>query len=204
LATREKILEVAETRFAREGFAGAHLQAIAAEVGVQKTALYYYFPSKAALYGAVLERMLESFDRTIEGAVGRDLPPADRLARLLDDLNDLLAERPSYSKILIRIFVDRAEVDRTRTGPVIERIVGGLLRFYREGVDAGAFRRLSSRHFFQSLLGLVVFHYATRELSAAVLGVDSIFTRGAVAWRRDEVRRLVEHGVLKAPEGEEP
>lgn len=202
--TRDKILEVAETRFAREGFAGAHLQAIAAEVGVQKTALYYYYPSKAALYGAVLERMLESFDRTIAGALERDLPPAGRLASLLDDVNDLLAERPSYSQILIRIFVDRPEFDRTRTAPLIEGIVGALLRFYREGVDAGAFRRLSARHFFQSLLGLVVFHYATRELSAAVLGVDSIFTRNAVAWRRDEVRRLVEHGVLKAPEDAEP
>jgi AcrR family transcriptional regulator len=41
--TRTKILEVAESEFAAEGYAGAHLQKIAEQVGVRKTALYYYF-----------------------------------------------------------------------------------------------------------------------------------------------------------------
>ena len=41
--TREKMLEVAEARFARRGYDGAHLERIAREVGVRKTALYYYF-----------------------------------------------------------------------------------------------------------------------------------------------------------------
>ena len=107
--TREKILEAAETQFARNGYAGAHLQSIAVEVGVQKTALYYYFPSKAALYIAVLSRMLESFERTATAAINRDESFRDRLGRLLDDLNDLLAERMNYSQILIRIYVDRTE-----------------------------------------------------------------------------------------------
>ena len=35
LDTRNKILEVAEGEFAREGYAGAHLQRIAEQVGVQ-------------------------------------------------------------------------------------------------------------------------------------------------------------------------
>jgi hypothetical protein len=44
-----------------------------------------------------------------------------------------------------------------------------------------------------------VFHYATGEFGAQVLGVDDIFTQNAVAWRRDEVRRLISRGVLRHP-----
>ena len=67
--TREKMLEVAETRFAQKGYDGAHLESIARDVGVRKTALYYYFESKEALYVAVLERMLTEFDRTVSGVI---------------------------------------------------------------------------------------------------------------------------------------
>jgi TetR/AcrR family transcriptional regulator len=196
-ATRHKILDVAEQEFARNGFAGAHLQHIAEQVGVQKTALYYYYRSKAALYEAVLVRMLEAFDQTVSKAIDAPESPASRLERLADALNDLLSERHNYSQILIRIFVDRVEVEGAALRPLIERVVGRLLAFYREGIDANVFAKLSSRNLFQSLLGLCVFHYATGEFGAQVLGVDDIFTETAVAWRREEVRRLVLRGVLR-------
>ena len=134
--TRNKILDVAEQEFARSGFAGAHLQHIAEQVGVQKTALYYYYPSKAALYEAVLVRMLEAFDQTVSKAIDGPESPASRLERLIDALNDLLSEQRNYSQILIRIFVDRVEIDGAALRPLIERVVGRLLAFYREGVDA--------------------------------------------------------------------
>jgi len=195
--TRHKILDVAEREFARNGFAGAHLQHIAQQVGVQKTALYYYYSSKAALYEAVLVRMLEAFDHTVSNAVSGPESPANRLEKLSDSLNDLLSEQRNYSQILIRIFVDRVRIDGEALRPLIERVVGRLLAFYREGIDANVFAKFSSRNLFQSLLGICVFHYATGEFGAQVLGVEDIFTQSAVAWRRAEVRRLLLRGVLR-------
>jgi len=196
--TRNKILEVSEREFALEGYAGAHLQSIAEQVGVQKTALYYYYPSKAALYTAVLVRMLEDFDRTVTEVLQRPGTPEERLERLIDGFNALLAEKRTYSKILIRVFVDRAQlVDTASILPPIQSVIGKILRFHQEGVEAGAFRRTSSRHFFQSLLGVSVFHYAASFFSANVLGVSDIFTSSAVRWRRDEMRKLLSFGVLK-------
>lgn len=195
--TRARILEVAEREFATEGFAGAHLQKIAEQVGVRKTALYYYFESKAALYTAVLEAMLETFDAALGEALAGDDAPEKRLERLVAGFHRMLAENPSYAQILIRIFVDRPGVDASRIIPIVERVIGRVFRFYREGVDAGAFRRLSSRHFFQHLLGMTVFHYATPFFSARVLGVEDVFAPDAVAWRSDEVLAVLQDGVLR-------
>jgi AcrR family transcriptional regulator len=201
--TREKMLEVAETRFAQKGYDGAHLESIASEVGVRKTALYYYFESKEALYIAVLERMLLAFERTIESVFESEGTPLEHARRLSDAINDLLAERPNYSQILVRIFVDRVPVDSSRIAPILERVVGSVFRFHQRGIEAGVFRRVSSRHFFTSVLGMAVFHYAGGSVSAAILDVDDIFTRSAVAWRRREFQRLLLPGVLTDPESAE-
>lgn len=196
--TRDKILAVAEREFAARGFDGAHLQCIASQVGVQKTALYYYFTSKSALYGAVLVRMLEAFDTRVREALEAADTPAGRMARLLDGINDLVAERPYYAKVLIRLFVDPPPVDAAQVIPLVERLVGRILRFYREGVDAGAFVDQSARHTFQSVVGAIVFHYASGRFGAAVLGVEDLFGARTVAWRREEARRLLLRATLRA------
>jgi len=197
--TRNKILEVAEREFATWGYSGAHLQAIAEQVGVQKTALYYYFASKAALYDAVLRHMLETLRDTVNRGLGTDGSSEERLERLLGTLNDLLAEHPNYSKILFRIFVDRSPFDFRAAEPLVQEIIGSILRFYREGVDRGEFRHVSSRHIFMSLVGAVFFHYASDGFAAAVLGVDDVFTHSVVAWRRKELHELLAHGMLATP-----
>ena len=197
--TRRKILEVAEREFARDGYAGAHLQRIAEQVGVQKTALYYYFPSKRDLYGAILAHMLERLDEALEETISQPGSLEERLAQVLDTVNDVLAEHRNYSQILIRIFVDRAPVPENLVFPLIARVVGRLLRFVKEGVDQGVFARYSERNLFQTLLGVIVFHYATDAFGAVVLDVDDIFTNDAVSWRREEVRRFVLRALLKNP-----
>lgn len=202
--TLEKILEVSEQEFAKDGYAGAHLQRIASRVGVQKTALYYYFPSKEALYEAVLARMLAVFERVVLGALEAPGSFEERLARLLDALNDVLAERPTYAQILMRIFVDRVPLKGKEVAPYIERLIATVLGFAKAGMDAGVFVRRSSRHLFQTVLGAAVFHYASGELGAAVLDVDDIFTRSAVAWRREETRRLALRAILVSPPEEPP
>lgn len=196
--TRIKILEVAEREFAREGYAGAHLQGIAQQVGVQKTALYYYFDSKSALYDDVLRRMLGDFDRTLREATSAPGTPAERLERLLDSVNALLSERRNYAQLLIRLFVDHAPIS-TSLRPVVEGVVSHVLTFYSEGVAAGCFAKLSARHLFQSLMGLLVFHYATDDFGAAVIGESDLFTHRAVDWRRNEVKRFVLRAVLLPP-----
>src|SRR5947207_5844118 len=55
--TEAKILEAARSVFIRRGTAGARMQEIAAEAGVNQALLHYYFRSKAQLGAAVFGQM---------------------------------------------------------------------------------------------------------------------------------------------------
>jgi AcrR family transcriptional regulator len=57
-ATEAKILTSARTEFIGKGKAGARMQAIALNAGVNKALLHYYFRSKDQLYAAALKEIL--------------------------------------------------------------------------------------------------------------------------------------------------
>ena len=58
--SREEILEAARAVLLRSGVASMTLDAVAREVGVSKTALYYYFPSKDALLFELIFAVLDA------------------------------------------------------------------------------------------------------------------------------------------------
>lgn len=196
--TRARMLDVAEDHFARKGFSGAHLESIASEVGVRKTALYYYFDSKSALYTAVLDRIAVGLDRVVKGVFERgELGHVERLELLSAELNALFASNLNYSQIMMRIFVDRTPVADTA---VLDTSLGGVMsdisKFYQEGRDAGVFRKQSARQFLLSFLGMLLFYYAGRESSAQMLGVENVVDEAVVAWRGESVRQMLLRGVL--------
>lgn len=207
--TRSKILRVAETQFGAKGYSGTHLQSIAEEVGVQKTALYYYFDSKEALYAAVLERMIESFDRVFKRRTARGGLDVETLRNAIGDFNDILAQNPNFSLIVVRIFIDRIDIESASIAPLLARIIEPLLKFYSAGVDAGIFRKMSSRQALLSLIGAATFYYAAGESSREIAGVDDLYAEDALAWRRREFLTFVLEGLLPdarqdAANGEEP
>lgn len=57
-ATRDRILEAAKEEFAERGLAGARINRIATQAHASKERLYAYFPSKEALFAAVIERLV--------------------------------------------------------------------------------------------------------------------------------------------------
>lgn len=63
--TRDELLDAAELVFARLGFHGASLDAIATEAGFTKGAVYSNFPGKDALFLALLERRRAELERRL-------------------------------------------------------------------------------------------------------------------------------------------
>jgi AcrR family transcriptional regulator len=89
-ATRERLLEAARHVFARGGYGGASVDVIAAEAGYTKGAFYSNFPSKEAVFLALLARHMEreadELGRLFEGG-GRAAEVVERLDGWLGRMN---------------------------------------------------------------------------------------------------------------------
>lgn len=67
--SRGEILDAARRVLLRKGIAATTLEAVAKEAGLSKTALYYYFPSKDALYFELVFGSLRSQAQAVHDAV---------------------------------------------------------------------------------------------------------------------------------------
>ena len=76
---RKGVLDAARCVFERLGIEGASIREIAREAGYTAGAIYSYFESKEAIYGALLAESLERLNAAV-GAAGQDgAGPADLL-----------------------------------------------------------------------------------------------------------------------------
>jgi len=81
---RERLVDAAELLFARRGFHAATVPDIATAAGVSVGLLYRYFPSKAALAVAIVEREREQTRAGIRALVGAVPDPWLALRYLVD------------------------------------------------------------------------------------------------------------------------
>src|SRR3954470_16119785 len=76
---RARILAAAERIFAEKGYDGATTAAIAAAAGLPKSNLHYYFPTKEAVYRAVIDGTLRLWLAAFD-PISADDDPAEALA----------------------------------------------------------------------------------------------------------------------------
>ena len=94
----ETILKAAEDEFARHGFKGTSMNAIALKAGLPKANLHYYFASKLGLYIAVLSNILELWDSTFNTLNAED-DPAQTLSNYIRTKMEFSRRQPQASRV---------------------------------------------------------------------------------------------------------
>jgi TetR/AcrR family transcriptional regulator len=73
------ILDAARKRFAYYGFSKVTMDEIAADVGLGKASLYYYFPTKEYLFQEVVKQEKNQFLADLQSMIGKKMSPCDML-----------------------------------------------------------------------------------------------------------------------------
>lgn len=199
-SSRDKILDAAETLFAKRGYSGIGLREVAEVVGLGKSSLFHHFKSKPELYAAVVARILGRLEERLVRALAAGGDPVVRLERWLDELLDLMAENPTWARLLLRSLFEDDDLagdtpEEAAAHQAITRMMNGAAALLREGMSAGLFRATNVPHLLLTLMGITVFPFASGEFGAEVVG-ENLFDAAEVRRRKKELRELLRSGLV--------
>ena len=172
---RLQLLAVAAQEFASQGFAGARLEHIAAEAGITRAMIYYYFGGREGLYVAVLEDAYNAIWRA-EHAIKTDaLAPAVALRRLVEFRVNYYIDNPTFVA-LVSIenqqearHLRRAKTVTVSAAPSLEHTAAVLA----QGQQQGVFRSdLEVVDLYQVIVSMGFFNVANRHTFGAIFRRD--------------------------------
>ncbi len=179
--TEAKILDAAHAVFLRAGTAGARMQEIADEAGVNKALLHYYFRSKERLAAAVFERVARGLFARVGQTAMADLELEDKIRQIIGVYLDQFAKTPYAPGYLIcemNQHPERAEQLLQALGglsgnstPAVP-FLAKLGQQIQARVAAGTMKPIAPRQFMANLVSLCVFPFAARPMLCAVFRMD--------------------------------
>ena len=178
--TEARILDAAHVVFVRRGTAGARMQEIADEAGVNKALLHYYFRSKSRLAAAVFQRVARGLFLRVSEILGSDAAIDDKVRRVIQLYLEQLTKTPyapAYVISELNQHPDRAAqfveaVRQIRAQSLSTDVLDTLGKQLRRGVRAGAMRAISTPQFIANLASLCIFPFAARPMLCAILDLD--------------------------------
>lgn len=200
-ASEEKILEAAKKVFFRQGLKGARMTDIAAEAGITRASLNYYFRSKELLFReVVITGVKEVQEYMINSMENIELTLEAFIPFLVSSIIDTMRRSPELAFFMIMIRLESSPAITEEIAKEIERnkiIVDALKIIVDEEVKKGAMHPIDPHHLTQHIMSLCVFPFLDRQNIMKATGYSEAEMDRFYTERKNLVTDLLLRGLKK-------
>ena len=201
--TEQRILAAARRVFVRRGTAGARMQEIAEEAGVNQALLHYYFRSKDGLSLAVFREAASRLIPAVTTLLGSPMPLEQKVEAFVHLYIDSVRQTPFLPGYILSELQHHPERVSDMMTPVAGGTPADLGRQFRTvlrtqldaAAAAGRMVRMTPEQFTVNLLGLAVFPFVARPLLLVILDLDAAGFERFLDERRAELPGVILRGL---------
>ena len=169
--TEQRIIEAAQKIFQTKGLAGARMQEIADEAGINKAMLHYYFRTKEKLFDYIFKIASKKIFPRIMQVLSVDSPLEDKIRAFVSEYITFVQAHPYLPLFIIQELScspDRliAIMTEAKTGHNIK----GFQDQINSEVAQGKIKPIKAEHLIVNMLALVVFPFAAKPLIQFIMG----------------------------------
>ena len=193
-ASKQAILDAAQSLLAVHGYAGLSMRELASESGLAKATIYHHFHDKRDVFLNVLERDMQTVRTHITAAAAAESEPIGRLSAVIRTYFGLMHERRTVIMHVLRELGEEEEKLRDFLCHKRDQYFSQLVMILQQGMDEGVFRPLNPEFTAISMVGMINAFIVFRNL----IDEDATTVSQAEDEIVDHTLRLLLHGVVKA------
>lgn len=197
-STEARILEAAKKIFVAKGMAGARMQDIADEAGINKALLHYYFRNKEKLFEVIfLEAAHKLFPR-INEIFSSDQPLFEKIESFCEEYILMVMQNPYLPLFVLNeinrdpdYFLRKVWVASDKPNPA------KFLEQIEREVKKGTIKRISPLHLLLNLVSMAIFPFVAKPMIQKNLALDELQFRAVMEQRKKEIPKFIIDSIKK-------
>jgi len=167
---QDRLLDIAETLFADQGYAATSVRHLADQVGVNPALVHYYFGSKRKLLLAVMDRAVTQLADGLSSMKQSGKAQIEDVAKLFFSM---ASKHPAMPKLITReVLLSAGETREIFTRDYAPRLGGALPALIAREKQLGRVRKdMDDGAAAMMLLSLCIFPFIARNVAEPVLGI---------------------------------
>jgi AcrR family transcriptional regulator len=164
--TREKILKTATKLFLKKGVDRVGVREIATKAGINLSLMNYYFQTKENLFETIFDMLIKDKAVTLRGILESDLPINEKVRTYCQAYIEILIENPLLVSFAMSSLHRNPDKLKGMTAVLALYNSDKFCNHLKAEADAGNIRRIDPEQFYISMLSLILFPFAIKDLIA--------------------------------------
>lgn len=192
MSTEEKIKEAAKNVFVRNGYAGARMQDIADEAGINKALLHYYYRSKEKLFELIFFEVFDVVIPQLKAKVNNYQSVEEKITAFVSTYIDVIQANPHVPIFVLHELSQDADrfVEKLKQRQIFPEIAQFMLQLMNE-MEAGKIKSFQPIHLFMNIISMCAFPFVAKPLLQAVSGMGKEEWTVLMNERKAEVTRFI-------------
>lgn len=192
MSTEEKIKEAAKKIFIKRGYAGARMNDIAEELGMNKALLHYYYRSKEKLFEVIFFEVFDTLLPKLKATVTASQPLREKIQSFINTYIDAIASNPYVPMFILHELSQNPDrfVEKLKVRKAFPEIGQFMLEVMQE-MESGSIQHYHPVHFLMNIISMCAFPFVAKPMLQAVSGMDDENWEKLMQERKEEVTRFI-------------
>lgn len=197
-STEEKILLAAKKTFLKNGMAGARMQDIADEAGINKALLHYYFRNKEKLFEVIFMEAAQKLFQEITFIFEADMPLFEKIENICEQYITTMSENPHLPLFVLneinrdpKHFLKKVWNKEGFPGPQ------KFLEQIKKETKKGVIKKVNPLQLLINLISLCIFPFVGKAMIQFTNGLDELQFRDVMIQRKKEIPKFIIDSIKK-------
>jgi len=173
--SEELILNAAVKVFTRKGYAGARMEEIAKEAGINRALLHYYFRDKETMFNIIFETRFKEFFTGMFGVFQSKASLTEKIRSIIDHEITVLSKHPDLARFVIMEIAqqpDRLIQFGQKLGLNPRMMLQNFQKEIQQNVLEGKIRPVDGRQLLMNIISICIYPFVAKPIIKTMMQMD--------------------------------